>query len=193
MAKPRSIPRRLRASARGKSAGVRGRARAARSAAEPADLAAVLVEVIDRQRSLRLPRGWLAEVVQAALARQGIARAELCLLLVDDRRIARLHDEWLGIPGPTDVLTFGPAAQAPADGVLRGDIVASVETARRAAREVGWQPRHELAYYVIHGILHLVGYDDHDPADRRAMRARERVLLAAAGLPPAPRTARRRP
>jgi probable rRNA maturation factor len=54
------------------------------------------------------------------------------------------------------------------------------------ARELGWQPRHELAYYVVHGILHLAGYDDHDPADRRAMRARERVLMLAAGLPAPP-------
>jgi probable rRNA maturation factor len=81
----------------------------------------------------------------------------------------------------------GPKARGPAAAGLRGDIVASAETARRVAREVGWQPRHELAYYVIHGLLHLAGYDDHSPADRRAMRARERVLLAAAGLPPAPR------
>lgn len=144
------------------------------------------VDIVDRQRSLRLPRGWLAGVVRRALARQGIAMAEVCVLLVDDRRIARLHADWLGVAGPTDVITFAAAA-GPADDVLRGDIVASAETARRVARQVGWQPRQELAYYVLHGILHLAGYDDLTPADRRAMRARERVLLAAAGLPPAPR------
>ena len=114
------------------------------------------------------------------------------MLLVDDRRIARLHADWLGVAGPTDVITFASAAAGPPDGVLRGDIVASAETARRVARAVGWQPRQELAYYVIHGILHLAGYDDMTAADRRAMRARERVLLAAAGLPPAPRPRRAR-
>jgi probable rRNA maturation factor len=160
--------------------------------AAPPAASELVIEVVDRQRTLRLPRGWLAGVVRRALARQGVDRAELCVLLVDDRRIATLHARWLSIPGPTDVLTFGPAAagpkaRGPAAAGLRGDIVASAETARRVAREVGWQPRHELAYYVIHGLLHLAGYDDHSPADRRAMRARERVLLAAAGLPPAPR------
>lgn len=172
-----------------------GRLRTARPAARPAAPRAapesgLVIEVVDRQRSLRLPRGWLAGIARRGLTRQGIERAELCIMLVDDRRIARLHADWLGVPGPTDVITFGPAAAGPNDAVLRGDIVASAETARRVARLVGWQPRHELAYYVIHGILHLAGFDDHAPADRRAMRARERTLLAAAGLPPAPRPRR---
>lgn len=176
MATPRSSSRRPRSPA------------PAGPAAEPP----LVVEVVDRQRSLKLPHGWLAGIARRALAREGIDRVELCVLLVDDRRIARLHADWLGIPGPTDVITFGPAAGGPSDGVLRGDIVASAETARRVARTIGWQPRQELAYYVIHGILHLVGHDDRTPEDRRAMRARERVLLAAAGLPPAPRPRRAR-
>ena len=187
MANSQSISRRPQTRSRGRLAPARSSRRAASAAAS-----ACVIDVVDRQRLLRLPRGWLAGVVRRALARQGIAGAELCVLLVDDRRIARLHHQWLDIAGPTDVITFGPAAAGPPDGVLRGDIVASAETARRMAREVGWQPRHEIAYYVIHGILHLVGYDDRTPADRRAMRARERVLLAAAGLPPAPRPRHKR-
>jgi probable rRNA maturation factor len=166
--------------------------RTRRPRAVAADASRHEVDVVDRQRSLRLPRGWLAGVVHRALARQGITTAEVCVLLVDDRRIARLHADWLGVAGPTDVITFASAAAGPPDGVLRGDIVASAETARRVARAVGWQPRQELAYYVIHGILHLAGNDDMTAADRRAMRARERVLLAAAGLPPAPRPRRAR-
>jgi probable rRNA maturation factor len=56
------------------------------------------------------------------------------------------------------------------------------------ARTVGWTPRQELAYYVIHGVLHLTGYDDREPVDRRAMRARERAVMKACGLPAPPRT-----
>jgi probable rRNA maturation factor len=100
--------------------------------------------------------------------------------------MARLHEEWLGIPGPTDVITFDLAAGGPADG-LHGDIAVSAETARRMARELGWAPRHEVAYYVVHGLLHLAGYDDLVPDARRAMRARERGVMAAAGLPRPPR------
>lgn len=147
------------------------------------------IDVIDRQRVLRVGDRWLGTVARRALERQGIEAAEICVLMVDDRGIARLHERWLGIPGPTDVITFD-MSDAARPGVLHGDIAVSAETARRVARELGWQPRHELAYYVVHGILHLAGYDDHDPADRRAMRGRERVLMQAAGLPAPP--ARRR-
>jgi len=145
----------------------------------------VEVEIVDRQRVVRIGASWLTRVVRAALARQKIERAEVCVLLVDDRRIAALHRKWLGLAGPTDVITFDLSA-GDADG-LHGDIAVSTETARRVAREVGWAARLEVAYYAVHGLLHLAGYDDHAPAERRAMRARERVLLAAAGLPPPPR------
>lgn len=143
------------------------------------------IDVVDRQRALRVGGRWLGTIARRALERQGIAAAEICVLLVDDRGIAGLHERWLGIPGPTDVITFD-LSDAARPGVLHGDIAVSAETARRAARELGWQPRHELAYYLVHGILHLAGYDDHDPADRRSMRARERVLMQAAGLPAPP-------
>ncbi len=151
----------------------------------PGEPAAIDVHVLDRQRAVAVSAAWLGRVVRRALAKEGVTRAEISVLLVGDRRMARLHEEWLGIPGPTDVITFDLSAGGPRTG-LQGDIAVSAETARRVAREVGWQPRHEVAYYVVHGLLHLAGYDDHDPADRRAMRARERVLLRAAGLPPPP-------
>ena len=147
----------------------------------------IQVDVVDRQRSLRVGAGWLARIARRALARQGVDRAEISILLVGDRRMALLHEEWLGVPGTTDVITFDLGSDGPDGGGLRGDIVASAETARRVARELGWAPRHELAYYVVHGLLHLAGHDDLDPAARRAMRARERVLMAAAGLPCPPR------
>ena len=149
------------------------------------------IDVIDRQRVLRVSGRWLATVARRALERQGVESAEICVLVLDDRGIARLHEQWLGIAGPTDVITFD-LSDAARPGVLHGDIAVSAETARRTARELGWQPRHELAYYVVHGVLHLSGYDDHDPADRRAMRARERVLMQAAGLPAPPSSRGRR-
>lgn len=150
-----------------------------------ASAADLTIDVVDKQRVLRVGGRWLGKVARRALERQGITAAEICVLMVDDRGIAKLHERWLGIPGPTDVITFDLSDAARA-GVMHGDIAVSAETAGRVARELGWQPRHELAYYVVHGILHLAGYDDHDPADRRAMRARERVLMQAAGLPAPP-------
>lgn len=155
---------------------------------ESAGTTGITVDVVDRQRAVRIGTSWLTRVVRAALARQGVERAQLCVLLVGDRRMAALHDRWLGLPGTTDVISFDLSGGM-ADG-LTGDIAISTETARRVARQVGWSARLEVAYYAIHGLLHLAGYDDHDPAERRVMRLRERALLAAAGLPPPPHSGR---
>ena len=68
------------------------------------------------------------------------------------------------------------------DPVLAGELVVSAEMAVATGARVGVEPRDELALYVVHGLLHLCGYDDHDDADRRRMRQREDELLAQAGL-----------
>ena len=154
------------------------------------------VEVTDRQKHVRIGKPWLERLVRRGLTCEGIEQAEIGILLVDDRRIARVHAEWLGEPGPTDVITFdlsephGP--RSPGGSVLCGDIVVSAETAKRMSRELGWTSRQEVAYYVIHGLLHLTGYDDRAPGDRRAMRSRERAVMRAVGLPSPPRTRSRR-
>ena len=150
----------------------------------------LVIEVVDRQRRVKLARGWLERLVRKALRAEQVAAAEVSVLLCDDRRIAALHDEWMGDPTPTDVITFDlsePAGMPGGDGVLRGDIVVSTETAVRMAKEVASTPRLETAYYVIHGILHLTGHDDLSPGPRRAMRRRERTLMEALGLPAPPR------
>jgi probable rRNA maturation factor len=151
----------------------------------------ITVEVVNRQRAMPLDPAWLERMARRAVAAIRAEAAAITVVVVDDTRIAALHDEWLGIPGPTDVLSFDLSAGV-GDG-LGGDIVVSAETARRVARELGWQARHELAYYVVHGLLHLAGEDDGTPGERRRMRRRERVVMAAAGLPLPPRRQRRTP
>lgn len=155
------------------------------SRAEPGG---IRVEVSVRQQLLRVSARGIERLVRRALATEGVEEAEIGIVLVDDRRIAAIHRRWLGVPGPTDVITFdlaaGPALPA---AILSGDIVVSAETARRVARQVGWTPRQELLYYVVHGLLHLTGHDDLTPAARRGMRARERAVLRACGLPVPPR------
>jgi len=141
----------------------------------------IVVDITDRQKLLRIGKPWLERLVHRALAAQGIERAEIGLLLGDDRRIAAIHAEWLGDPSPTDVITFDLSEEG--EGILRGDIVVSTETARRASREFGSTPRQEVAYYVVHGLLHLTGYDDLAPRQRRAMRLRERAVMRHVGQP----------
>lgn len=151
---------------------------------------AVTIDCANRQRKVLVDRQRLESVARAALAAEGVTTAELSVTLVDDRRIAAVHGEWLDDPTPTDVITFDLGM--PGDPTLRGDIILSAETAAREARQLatgrqGWTPHLELAYYLVHGILHLTGYDDRTADDRRRMRARERAVMKAAGLPPPPR------
>lgn len=133
-------------------------------------------------------RRWLAAVIRRAATVIGRTPATVSVRLLDDAGIAELHGRWLGKPNPTDVITFD-LADAGTSG-LEGDIAISVDTARRAARQAGWAARHELAYYAVHGLLHLAGEDDRTAPQRRKMRARERDVMAAAGLPTPPQPRR---
>jgi len=108
----------------------------------------------------------------------GVAGAECGLLLVGDRTMARLNGRYRSIPTPTDVLSFpmreGPFGELSED--LLGDVVISVETADRQARAAGRSLRKELAALLIHGILHLLGYDHQTPSEAKRMKRLERRL-----------------
>ncbi len=97
--------------------------------------------------------------------------AELEVALLSDAEIATVHGEFLDDPTPTDVITFD-----------HGEILISVETAARQALEHGQgQPvESEIALYLVHGLLHLAGWDDHDPANAAAMAEQQECILAAA-------------
>ncbi len=108
----------------------------------------------------------------------GVAGAECGLLLVNDRIMARLNERYRGIAGSTDVLSF-PMREGPFEllspGVL-GDVVISAETAERQANAAGRPLLEEAAALLIHGILHLLGYDHQTPAEARKMRRLEGQL-----------------
>jgi probable rRNA maturation factor len=94
---------------------------------------------------------------------------------VDDLEMCRLHERYLGDPSPTDIMTF---PYDPEDGARGGDILISVDTAAANAAEQGWSTREELAFLLLHGLLHILGWDDHSAESRRAMLDRQREILA---------------
>jgi len=94
---------------------------------------------------------------------------EVFIWLISDRRMALLHRKFLGQPGPTDVLTF-----------QHGEIFIGVETARRNAHAFANSLMRELKLYIVHGLLHLHGFDDQTPSEARKMKAaQERILRCA--------------
>lgn len=103
------------------------------------------------------------------------------MLLVSDRAIRALNRSWRRVDRPTDVLSFA-ISESPWDGPLLGDVVISLDTAERRAREEGREIGVELDRYLAHGLLHLLGYDHRRPRDARRMAAREAELVREVGL-----------
>ena len=109
----------------------------------------------------------------------GLKDAELSLLLVDDRRMRRLNYKYRGIDRTTDVLSF-PQQELPATfNFMLGDVVINLQATKRQAPEHGLSFNEELRWLLVHGVLHLIGYD-HEKSKyaERKMRAMERELLA---------------
>jgi probable rRNA maturation factor len=107
---------------------------------------------------LRLPRRKKTDLAQLR---------EISVLIVSDRKIASLHRQFMNESGPTDVITF-----------QHGEIFVGVESARRNARRFGNAFERELRLYVVHGLLHLHGFDDRNAASARRMRVVQRKILA---------------
>jgi probable rRNA maturation factor len=106
---------------------------------------------------------------------------EISILLVGDRRIAALNRKFFNREGPTNVIAFpmqaGPFADLHPD--LLGDVVISVDTAHREARAAGMDLDERIAQLLVHGVLHLYGYDhENTAADARRMAAKSRRLMA---------------
>ncbi len=117
-------------------------------------------------------------VVSAALEHGGRAGLALSVVFVADVELARLHASHLGDPSPTDVMAFELGEEG---GGAEGELYVSVERARAEARARDLAPERELALYVVHGCLHLCGFDDRRAGPRVRMRAAERAVLARLG------------
>lgn len=122
----------------------------------------------------RSDRGFLHRVVRAALVHGGVPKMPVSLLLTDDEEIGRIHAAFLDDPSPTDVISFALEGAA--------ELVVSVETAARCAKERGHAVCDEVALYVVHGLLHLCGHDDKGVRARARMRRAERAVLSTLGI-----------
>ena len=130
---------------------------------------------------------WARKIAQAVLRSEGAAPPyEVSLVFTDSETVQRLNRDYRGVDKPTDVLAFYmlPQKEAdssfvlPPDNVLRlGEVIISYPQAVEQAKEQGHSTKQELALLIIHGILHLLGYDHEQPEEEKLMRERERELL----------------
>ncbi len=135
-----------------------------------------IITVRDLQRAVEIDLVGLNEFARRALDRclaLPKRKSELHrlpgvdVLLISDRRIARLHRRFHKMAGPTDVITF-----------QHGEIFISAQTAQRHATEFGTSTRREIELYLLHGLLHLQGFNDKTAAERRRMEAVQRKILS---------------
>ena len=128
----------------------------------------------------------LERLASRALEAEAVAPpAELSILLADDATIHELNRTYRDTDSPTDVLSFAQGegeAFAQPEGAARhlGDVAISVDTARRQAAEYGVALQDELSHLLVHGILHLLGYDHQEQDDAAAMRLQEERVLGVA-------------
>lgn len=138
------------------------------------------IQIGNHQEAVNLPEGWLSQLESLALPALRLAQAhavsphaplhtlqEVDVALVDDPTSARVHEEFMAVPGPTDVITFH-----------HGEIVIGVEVALRQAAEYGEPPGRELLRYLVHGLLHLAGHEDEAPGPLEQMNTAQEAIVA---------------
>ena len=123
----------------------------------------------------------LKAAAKAVLEGEGVRSAKIGLAFVDNSHIHRLNKQFLNHDEPTDVLTF--PYSAPNAKTLEGEVVIGYEIAAEYAADRGHTTNRELLLYVIHGCLHLCGYDDTTTKAARQMRIKEREYLIKLGIP----------
>ena len=138
---------------------------------------------INRLHDIEFDEARLTQWVIQILTDHQVTEAEVSIAIVSDEQIHQLNLEYLQHDYETDVLSFnlGSDADAAANGLV-GEIIVSADTAIRCAAEEGVDAIDELALYVIHGVLHLVGYDDKIDDRTMEMRAAERSYVERFGL-----------
>jgi len=137
----------------------------------------------------KLDARWLKGVVAAVLEEEKVSPpAEVSLLVIGDAEVHRLNRDYRGKDRTTDVLSFGMiggengAFVTPPDGVKRlGEVIISYPQAERQAKDAGHSVKAEMALLVVHGVLHLLGYNHESAADKRKMWRRQKAVLAKLG------------
>jgi probable rRNA maturation factor len=136
--------------------------------------------LVPRPHGVVVTHPTVAAAARHALRAVGRGGGGVDVALVGDDEIRRLNRAFRGVGRRTDVLAF-PLEIPEAAGDLVGQIVISIDTARRHARRLGVPLALELRLLVTHGVLHLVGYDDRDPVEATLMHRREREILSSGG------------
>src|SRR3954468_6328915 len=141
------------------------------------------ITYIDQCDAPRFEREKAQAAVDHALAEAGRSRCALTVLLVGVEESSALHERHFNVADATDVMTFPDGGDDPETGLTHlGDLAVCPEVARTVARARGRSVSDEIVLYILHGVLHLLGYDDETPAERKRIWSAQRRLLQLVGV-----------
>jgi len=136
------------------------------------------VHLSNRQRTFKVRTQFLLSTAEAILRHAGQDRGELSVVLMNDRAMRRLNEHYRGKDRTTDVLSFPQASPRGGAEQLIGDVVISLQTATRQAKERKSTLHAEVVRLLVHGIVHLLGYDhERSPQEARRMGAKESSII----------------
>ncbi len=139
------------------------------------------VSISNRQKRVSIDAGKIRRAAKKILSDLDLQGYELSIVIVDDREITRLNRQYFRRNRPTNVISFPMGSGDPASlhSRILGDVVVSAETAKQQAEEAGGKAKGEVLFLLIHGILHLAGYDHEGTRDeRKKMEAKEKELFS---------------
>ena len=141
----------------------------------------LFLEILDEQDALVVDLEKVRTVCEQILADGGIRSGKINVVLVDSDTIQQFNRDFLQHDYPTDAISF-PLEDRRSEGYLEGEVLACTEIAKDRAAEFGWTAEEELLLYIVHGMLHLVGFDDATPDQQTVMQEKERSYLATLGI-----------
>ncbi len=135
-------------------------------------VSAMSILVFNKLKDLKLPAKAVKALVNAVLSHEKAECGEISIYFVSEKMICQLHDDFFQDPSPTDCISF-PLELSP----LSGEVFICPHTAKIYAKQKQLDPYQEAALYIVHGLLHLLGYDDLSPNERRTMRKKEKSCM----------------
>ena len=142
----------------------------------------IFLEILDEQDALVVDLEKVRTVCEQILADGGIRSGKINVVLVDSDTIQQFNRDFLQHDYPTDSISFPLEDRRSEEGYLEGEVLACTEIAKTRAVEFSWTAEEELMLYIVHGMLHLVGFDDTTSEQQSLMQEKERSYLATLGI-----------
>ncbi len=137
------------------------------------------IDITNKQKDLKILKNAVQKIAEEVVTFEGRSYDEVSIHFVTNKTMCSLHDEYFNDPSPTDCISFPLDDQTPEEFSMMGDIFICPKTAiEYAAKNPEVTPTQEVTLYIVHGLLHLMGYDDMNDKDRAQMRKAEKRHMA---------------